>query len=331
MIKITLLLFSGRENYTWNNDSDSHKIDTLLKLFQVGIKGLNMSEHTGKLGFSGFLVEFTDDTEIIANSKGLPKSFYICDGRALNLALSQQLGLELIKYFNLGSEFENKIIEEIYNVEKELYDPSNNVVQYEEQYIEKKNIEKGDKELHDVTSSEIFDTEIISTFSGLSYPIQAGLFKKNFWNTPERIEVNNCYAYACNYASGTFPQPGRYSNKPHEKNIQSIIDGAIADGLVPLDNYKDKEHSPNYVVALYAEPPYPDVFINGLFWDYHWYRLVLGSGERHRRIWGHKLGQMKARKRDNKGKIIRDPCYFDRGIYTEFGGYFIVNNEVKIK
>ncbi|MDX7997641.1 hypothetical protein FE394_00120 [Xenorhabdus sp. Reich] len=117
MLKVTLLLFSGRENYTWQSDSYSNETTTLVNLFQDNIKGLNIWNHTGKLGFSGFFVEFTNDTEKIAYEHGRYKSFYVCDGQAPNLALSQQLGLELIKYFDLPPEFKDKIIDEINNFE----------------------------------------------------------------------------------------------------------------------------------------------------------------------------------------------------------------------
>ncbi|WP_340621156.1 hypothetical protein [Xenorhabdus siamensis] len=92
-----------------------------------------------------------------------------------------------------------------------------------------------------------------------------------------------------------------------------------------LDDYKDEKYYPNHVVALFATDDYADD------WDYHWYRLVLNNKHERSHIWAHKPGKMSVRKTDNKNEMIKDPRNAARGKYTQFGGYFIVNNQVKIK
>ncbi|MDX7997642.1 hypothetical protein FE394_00125 [Xenorhabdus sp. Reich] len=328
MLKVTLLLFSGRDNYSWSSDSHSMITNKFLSLFQDNIRGLNIHEHEGKLGFSGFFVEFTDDTEAIAYEYGLPNSFYICDGKAPSLVLSQQLGLELLKNFNMDSEAEKIITDDIYNVKQEPYDISDDLTRDENEYIESNNRRR---HLHDVGSKGNVDTDFINPLTGVSYSIEAGFFSKIFWNAPIRQPYNNCYSYACNYASNTLPQPGLYSNQRFKNNMQSVIDGIIADGLIPLEDYKNKDYPPNYVVALYTTETYPEPLSHFILWDYHFYRLCVSRGHEHRQIWGHKPGTSKARKRDEQNQIILDPNKCDRGNYTEFGGYFIVNRQVKIK
>ncbi|MDE9591093.1 hypothetical protein, partial [Xenorhabdus bovienii] len=85
--------------------------------------------------------------------------------------------------------------------------------------------------------------------------------------------------------------------KPHKRTIHSLIDAVIADGLIPLEEYKIQENTPNYVIALYCIPSTSSVILDNIFWDYHFYRLVVGRGSKHSQFWGHKPGQGTARKR----------------------------------
>ncbi|MDX7997640.1 hypothetical protein FE394_00115 [Xenorhabdus sp. Reich] len=323
MIKVTLLIYSGRENYSRYYDSHSDEANDLLTLFNGNLAGINFGEHDGKLGFSGFFVQLSDDTEIGRSKYRLPKSFYICDGQAPNIEESKQLGFELIDIFNLDPELNYQIIKEIESVQSKKTNVLSGLMEGDEQEPS-----QGQGDLHDVFNYNIHDIKFTNPATGSVYSMQAGLYKKDFWNVPEYIGFNNCYAYACNYASKSYPQPGRFGKKPLRYNTQDLVDSIIADGLIAIDDFNDEDaddkYRPNYVVSLYT---YSD---NQVFWDYHFYRVVLGINDKKNRFWGHKPGRSSVRRRDNSGEIIYDPCYCDRGLYTNFSGLFIVSNKVKI-
>ncbi|SFU57832.1 hypothetical protein [Xenorhabdus koppenhoeferi] len=333
MIFVTILMFSGEENYQWKYDTHSEESKRLLYIFHGFMKGINIGNHKDKLGFSGVLVEFDGETVGEAAKYGIPDSFYLCDGHVLNLWESQYIACELIESSNLNELLKYELNKMINNIKE------TEIIKKDTEWFYKDLIEDEDnhiivgrrKFLHDVGSKGNLDINFVNPITNISYSVQTGLFSKMFWNVPGRIEHNNCYAYACNYASGTFPSPGRYSGKPHKRTIYSLIDAVIADGLIPLEEYKIQENTPNYVIALYCIPSTSSVILDNIFWDYHFYRLVVGRGSKHSQFWGHKPGQGTARKRDDKGKIIYDPNKCERGDYTEFAGYFIVSNQVKIK
>lgn len=141
----------------------------------------------------------------------------------------------------------------------------------------------------------------------------APAYNPAYWNDPSRQPFNNCYAYANNNATGTFPQPGRGSGA-----IFGSIDcgdvGAASqrDGLVPTDTYEQSRAG--WYVALVI---WPDN-------DYHWYRQDdVGC-------WSHKPGGTAARNWDNSGNAIADPQSCDRGPYTVFCTFMVTNASVTI-
>jgi hypothetical protein len=142
-------------------------------------------------------------------------------------------------------------------------------------------------------------------------------FEPDRWNSDPAIRRNNnCYNYACNYASNTFAQPGRYSASPYTPTSASMIscsnvaNAAASDGLVPVDCDTEcaVDGACTYHVALVVAP--------GV--DFHWYRL-----DRDGR-WSHKPGSTNATNLDNSGTVITDPRTANRGPYTQFCGCFCV-------
>jgi hypothetical protein len=131
-------------------------------------------------------------------------------------------------------------------------------------------------------------------------------FQPAFWNG-SRIGSNNCYNYTSNKATNTFAQPGRASGAPFTSlTCASVKAAAIADGYEPISGY------PSYVLDFKSGAAL--VVAPGV--DYHWYRLDENG------TWTHKPGGTSATNRDNSGNTITDPRTANRGVYTDFCGFF---------
>ncbi|HYG62486.1 MAG TPA: LamG domain-containing protein [Thermoanaerobaculia bacterium] len=139
------------------------------------------------------------------------------------------------------------------------------------------------------------------------------LYEPSYWNSGSRLANNNCYNYANNKPTDTFAQPGRAAGAQWTSlTCAAVHQAAVADGLQPISGY------PSYVldlktgVALVVAP--------GI--DYHWYRLDDDG------TWTHKPGNSPATNRDNSGNIITDPRTANRGIYTEFCGFYTLWSDI---
>lgn len=130
-----------------------------------------------------------------------------------------------------------------------------------------------------------------------------------FWNTGGTTQYsNNCYNYVTNKATNTFAQPGRAAGAQSTVfSCAAVIAAATADGLVPIANYPLTWTELRNPVALVVAPGK----------DYHWYRLDANG------YWTHKPGMAPATNRDNSNNVIFDPRTANRGIYTDFCGFFL--------
>lgn len=131
---------------------------------------------------------------------------------------------------------------------------------------------------------------------------------------------NNCYAYACNIASNTRPQPGRFHGilLPPVTNPRtgpftgpSVMNGATADGLAqvggpelkPADLADYKGSHPNgHFVALLIAPS--DASVNFPDGDYHFVRCDDNIGFQ---SWPQKDGNEPVTNYDFAGKPIVNP------------------------
>jgi hypothetical protein len=127
-------------------------------------------------------------------------------------------------------------------------------------------------------------------------------YNPDFWNDGGPIQNNNnCYAYAMNKATGTYPQPGVGAGLPYidpETGVTcaGISERAEADRLSPADcGIPCPDGSRKVALAVY-----PGGSILGGDKDYHWYR------EHSDGTWSHKPGPKTARNVDASGKIIND-------------------------
>jgi len=169
-----------------------------------------------------------------------------------------------------------------------------------------------------VSSCQVqIDREIATPYAdveGLVWPEEAICsippYAPAFWNDNWMVRFfNNCYNYGNNKRTNTYAQPGRAAGIflawPDDMNCSAVGNAAIADGLVPLPasgTCPDTEDK----VALVVAPG----------WDYHWYRLDNNG------MWSHKPGGTPATNLDNAGNPINNPETANRGVYTNFCGYF---------
>jgi hypothetical protein len=131
----------------------------------------------------------------------------------------------------------------------------------------------------------------------------------SFWNNATAITQNNCYNFASNYRSNTFAQPGRLATGQGPlwpTQGWDVIRRVRADGW--SDNCVSGTPG-NIVIALVVSP----------MQDFHFYRMCANG------YWCHKAGKTPARNWDDSGRLIINPETCNRGIYTEFWGYFYAN------
>ena len=146
-------------------------------------------------------------------------------------------------------------------------------------------------------------------------PFETLPYNPKFWNDPAHITDNNCYAYASNKRTDTFPQPGRGGGKEiTDMSCAAAIAAAKLDGAHEVGDCFPDTEAPRLLVALVVWPGE----------DYHWYR-------KHPDFWGHKPGETAARNVDSSMKIITNPETCDRGPYTDFCGYFLLPKSLKVK
>lgn len=127
---------------------------------------------------------------------------------------------------------------------------------------------------------------------------------------------NNCYAYGCNIAPNTFPQPGRKNGTdlwglgPISGEIVSEaaeLDGLIKVGtkiadLTTFFNKNPKYNNTGHFVALMISPKGTDSNWPG---DYHWARCDNSSKECN--SWSQKDGSDQVTNFDFAGVLISDP------------------------
>lgn len=140
-------------------------------------------------------------------------------------------------------------------------------------------------------------------------------YDPGYWNAPRHIRRNNCYAFATNRRTDTFPQPGLASGSMlGELTCEEVSKGALGDGAHWDGECFDESEIPRLYVALVIWPGR----------DYHWYRMQEGE------FWAHKPGGTPAVDVDGDGKRIDDPQACDRGPYTQFCGYMLIPNSIQV-
>lgn len=131
-------------------------------------------------------------------------------------------------------------------------------------------------------------------------------YEPAYWNSYNDIlRNNNCYNYGNNKRTDTFAQPGRDSGQmASTMSCSAVTTAAVNDGVaqMPVGGCSNSETQ----IALVVAPGT----------DYHWYRKDSNG------YWSHKPGGTPATNLDNSGNVITNPETADRGMYTDFCGYF---------
>jgi hypothetical protein len=139
----------------------------------------------------------------------------------------------------------------------------------------------------------------------------APLYEPVWWNDGAQRQLNNnCYNYSANYRTDTFAQPGRAAGALYSAvSCAAVHAAAIADDLqgTAIENECPDD---GHLVALVIAP--------GV--DFHWYRKGRDG------LWTHKPGGTAATNLDNSGHIITDPRTANRGPYTDFCRFMVVQH-----
>lgn len=285
-MKVTLHVFSGRENPTWHLPEKDAK-DFLDRFAQKTV--LSADAHQARLGYSGLAVETTTDERL---PDGVPSAFFV--GGELASGVSE-----------FGHRHPLLSADETSDAAQWLLSKAGKAVANDVAAYVLDEIKTAGKERKSATAEKpAEDLELKNLVQGAACIIANTAYNPGFWNVQPTQANNNCYNYAMNYRSNTFAQPGRKSGHMYTAlNCTNVGNAANFDGCTAVCNGSNK------LVALVIWP--------GV--DYHWYR-------RHSEgFWGHKPGQTAARNVDNIGRLINGttltPANCNRGPYTNFCGY----------
>lgn len=156
---------------------------------------------------------------------------------------------------------------------------------------------------------------VISTSFSVASELKVPSYQPAFWNDDVHTMFNNnCYNYSTNRVTNSFAQPGEASGEYFDLSCLSVAKAAAADlGLtvtLPFDLVVSTPQET--LIALVVAPDY----------DFHWYRRGQDN------LWTHKPGSLLATNLDQSDNLISSPEVADRGDYTDFCGYFKINNYV---
>lgn len=284
---ITLDVFSGMPNPSWKlNEKDEKKF---LERFasKVLVTGNEVESH---LGFRGFTVEASND---ILKPDNIPTKFHL-GGTLLDSTKAKSFNNPLMS------------IDESDDAVKWLLSKSENSVTEDVKAYVKDTVKNQKKGMVDKVSKDIAEDNLLRDLA-IKSPcvIQSTAYNPAYWNDPSYITRNNCYAYAMNYRSNTFPQPGRKAGHqvPFPPTCANTQTAANWDGC------KATCDGGNKLVALVIWPGN----------DYHWYRKHSEG------FWAHKPGGTAARNYDSSNLIINGttltPFNCNRGPYSIFCSY----------
>ncbi len=285
-MKVTLDVFSGRENPSWDLSEKDAK--SFIERFAKKTV-LAADSHQRKLGYSGFKLEAHTDERL---PDGIPSDFYLDGDLAAGVSEHGHANALLT-----AAESSSAAQWLLTKAGKAIPDDVASYV-----LGETKAREKGIQSKAAAPIAE--DSELKNLVIAQACVIANTAYNPGFWNVQPVQSKNNCYNYAMNFLSNTFAQPGRKTGHMYTSlDCTSVGNGASSDGCKPTCSGSSK------LVALVIWPGH----------DFHWYR-------RHSEgFWGHKPGSTPARNVDNSSRLINGttltPANCDRGPYTIFCGY----------
>jgi hypothetical protein len=284
---ITLDVFSGMPNPSWKlNEKDAKKFVERFASRSV----LDAENMEAPLGYRGFSIETASD---VKRPDTLPTKFHV-GGTVADGFKAKGLKNPLLS------------LDEMDDATKWLLSKSDGAIKEDVMSYVKDTLKQQKKGIKEVAPKEIVEDTFLKDITAKSpCIIQSTAYNPAFWNDPAYITRNNCYAYAMNYRSNTFPQPGRRSGHPapFPPTCANIRTASNWDGC------KSTCSGGNKLVALVIWPGN----------DYHWYRKHSAG------FWGHKPGGTAARNVDSLNRVINGttltPFNCARGPYSIFCSY----------
>lgn len=308
MIRVIVDIFSGRPNPVWEVDEVTAQ-DLLRQVEPMRdiVGGLNIG--SGRLGFRGLVIEKAGRGEIL-RAHEFPQTLRVSgeDPRGVELALRLLSTLDQPRaepHGNLPAGFAAPSPADLRRL----------IEQDAVGFVGSGSPSGGGVFGHSGAPVLGTDASSWTTAPQGSCQKDLGAFNPGFWNVARVQANNNCYNYATNRRTDTFAQPGRAAGKQATTMACSnVASGAKVDGILGSSFCLASTSQPRWYVALVVWP--------GV--DYHWYRQQAEG------YWGHKPGTNAARNYDNSGNVITNPQTANRGVYTDFCGYFFVGSGAQI-
>jgi hypothetical protein len=323
MVRVTIDIYSGRPNPTFLLDENEAR-EIVRQLAAEPDTATSEEVSTGILGYRGMILELEEDQ---ATKLALPRRLRVGGGVAKREARGLELAQRLIERagkltpavkgdFGKLGVYDEKALkqlvgEELLQVESraaELNSASASIASADSMPVEQFAAqEEGTFSIQSAAPVLGRDASTWGAYTVGSCSVEASAFNPGFWNTNSTVRWNNnCYNYANNKRTDTFAQPGKATGaQTSTMACTNVSNAAVSDGQVLYPNCA-ASGVPRYYVALVVAPNQ----------DYHWYRYQSNG------YWGHKPGSTNAKNTDNSGVVITNPQTANRGIYTQFCGYY---------
>jgi hypothetical protein len=304
MLRVTVDIFSGRPNPSWV--LDEAKARDALHQISLTRGAIGREVEIPPLGYRGVTIETLTDQ--LAADYGLPHRFHLANRSSDNEARGIELASKLV----------SEALGEIKGTRKKLLAA---VPGTDEPGLGKFLIEQIEGRVLGSSPHMLVFEAGPPTAKPAASPVTCAIetlpFQPAYWNDPAHVTRNNCYAYATNMRTDTFPQPGKATGHqvPFPPDCKTTAAGAISDGAHEGNDCFPADEAPRMVVAMVIWPKR----------DYHWYRLHTEG------FWGHKPSGTPARNVDQSGNVITNPQTCNRGQYTEFCGYFLIPKSIKVQ
>jgi hypothetical protein len=327
MVRVTIDIYSGRPNPTFLLDeAEAREIVRQLAAEPDTVTSEDIS--TGILGYRGMILELEEDQ---ATKLALPRRLRVGGGVAKHEARGLELAQRLIERagkltpavegdFGKLGVYDEKALkqlvgEELIRVESEPAQLDTLAVSSDTPVEQFAAEEEGTISIQSAATVLGRDATTWSAYAVGSCTTEASAFNPTFWNGKAPVRMNNnCYNYANNKRTDTFAQPGRATGaQTNIMQCSNVSNGATSDGLIAMPACASSG-TPRYYVALVIAPNQ----------DYHWYRYQSNG------YWGHKPGGTAAKNTDNSGVVISDPQTANRGIYTNFCGFWTAPTTAQI-
>lgn len=306
MLKITVDIFSGRPNPSWIVADEGEARDLLRELGrEQGLLAEEAPVEAG-LGLRGFEVEPLDDE--LGSDYDLNGSIYLPARGGRGGSRAQELAERL-----LATEGRGTPAASVAGAEAQPLDPTVRDL-IASQLRESAGGRTSSEDSRETAPPPPAEDE---ASTAATCQIEVGAFNPGFWNNDANVRANNnCYNYASNKRTNTFAQPGLGCGHMYTAlTCPAVTQAALCDGLHRRFTCFPDSEKPRYLVALVVAPGA----------DYHWYRKQKEG------FWGHKPGRTAARNVDNSNRVITNPETCDRGIYTQFCGYFYTCRSQRIR